>query len=154
MSGLLRLRVRIRDRECNRNLVHQRDIGHIVTDARALRGRQLQFPQQSTQRGVLIRLSLDNVSDPQFATPGTHHLRLAPRDHGYFDPGFAHLLYSVTVADVEYLQSFAARPEVEAAVGHDAVDIQHQEPNGCDARTLHRFAPLIKRRPRGTGRGC
>jgi len=55
------------------------------------------------------------------------------------DSGLSNLLDPEPVAHVEYLECLAARSEMQSAVGHDTVNVEHKEADGCGGFSGHEW---------------
>ena len=56
---------------------------------------------------------------------------LSAGDHRNFDPGSHDLLDAISVVYVKDLGFATLRVIVQLTVGHDAVDVEHQQADGC-----------------------
>src|ERR1700730_8485175 len=115
--------MRVRNGERNLHDFHQRYVCSIVADARAFRCFDLQPRSQLLECGHLVLRSLDDVLYPQLATANLGHLRLSARDHGYLDPSRIEVLDALAIADMEYLQGFAAGAKIEFPVRHGSINV-------------------------------
>ena len=121
------MRVGYRKREPD--LAHERHIRSVVTNAGAGEGHDLEAHAQALKSGDLVRLPLEHVPHAQLATAGSHHRRGAAGDDGNVDTGAANLLDPKPVAHVEDLQRLSSRAEMQASVGHHAVDVEYEKAN-------------------------
>jgi hypothetical protein len=110
---------------------HQRYIRNVIAYASAGGGGDPQARPKTLEGSELILAALHDMRDPELATAERDHGRLSTRDHCNADAGSIELLQTITIADVEDLQLLAPGAEVQAAIGQHAIDIQHEQLNGC-----------------------
>jgi len=136
-AEVTRFGVRVRHGERERNRAHERDVREVIANAGAGRRLDLQPRAKFLEHGELVLGALKDMHNAELAATDVDHLRLPTRDHRHLDPGLRNLFDAQAVTDVKQLQCLTARTEVEAAVGHNTVDVQHQHTNGGRGFSWH-----------------
>jgi hypothetical protein len=144
MRGVTRFGVGIRHGKRERDLLHQRNVREVIADTGAGRWLDLQARAEFIEDCQLILGTLVDVFHAQLAATDVDHLRLAARDHRNLDPGFGDLLDSQAIADVEQLERLPARPEVQATIGQNAIDVQYQHTNGDGVFSWHERGVFVE----------
>jgi hypothetical protein len=137
MRGVTRFGVGIGHSERKCHLAHERDVRQVIADAGAGGWLDLQPCAEFFEHWELVLGALVDVLYAELTATHFDHLRFPAGDHGNLNPGACDLLDAQTVADVKQLERLAARAEVEAPIGHDTVDIQHQQSNGGRGFSWH-----------------
>src|SRR5690606_20224956 len=97
----------------------------------ALRGRELQRPEQRLECRYLVLHALQEVSNPELAHADAHRLGLAAADHGDGDAGAEQCLDAVTVLGAERFRLDAGGGQPRASVRDPAVDVESREPDAA-----------------------
>src|SRR6185437_1089942 len=129
VCGVPGVRVRIGYRKREPDLAHERYIRSVVTDACAGGSLDLEAHAQALKSNDLVRLPLEQEPHAQLATAGSHHRRGAAGDDSDVDTCAADLLDPEPVAHVKDLQGLSSRAEMQASVGHHAVDVEYEKAN-------------------------
>ena len=124
---------------------HQRQVGRVVDDARAMQFRHRQPPGDPLERRDLVGAALHHGAYAQFAHAHGHRGRVPAAQRRDPNAGLHQQLDSVPVAHVEDFERFAARAEVQPAVGEHAIHIEHQQLDmgkaGCTAHGSRQITP-------------
>src|SRR5690554_3163401 len=79
--------VSVRHRKRDSRGLHDRQVGHIITHARALGEADAQFPAQLLERAKLVFGALNHVTDPELAASRRHGAGLPTGDDRYLYAG-------------------------------------------------------------------
>ena len=112
---------------------HHRQVRQVVAHECASFGREAELRREALERRELVRGALDHVRDRKLRGPALDRRRLASgKDRGGHARRLQHL-HAVAVEDVERLERFALRTDVERAIGEHAVDVEDREANRASA---------------------
>jgi hypothetical protein len=121
--------VRIGNRKSQSDLAQQRNIGGVIPNECALRGRHTELLGEGAKVAHFVATSLDHMADREFPTAPGHCRGAAPGNDGNVDAGVRQRLQAVAVLDVETLQLLPARAVIHASIGEHAIHIQDQQAN-------------------------
>ncbi len=137
----------IGDRNAEAGGLHDRQIWFIVTDAGHGFGWNTELRRNLGECFALGFLTEPDMLDAQFDHAYFNRRAVPAGDHCDLDPGPHDLLDAMTVVNVKDFGLTALRIVVQLTIGHDAIDVEHEQTDGCESSAEGVRGLLIMPRP-------